>query len=388
MHSYFLLFLKYLSISNFLVLVFFLFSCTQGNVPIKTEQSATQVPSKEEKLASPETEWEKVLVEARKEGRVVVYGIPDGELRSNLMRILKSRYGLELEWITGRAAELTPKLLNERRAGIFSADVYIGGAGSIVNDLIPQGLLDPFPKLLLPEVLDSKVWLNGQLTFVDKRKMALAMVANPSPPFYFNTSLVKPGEVNSYRDLLNPKWMRKIIINDPTTPGSAQFWFAIANNIMGTDYMRQLARTEPTVTRDQRLQVEWLAHGKFPIAIAAQTTTMTEFKKAGATLDQFTPIEGTHLTSSSGNIALVNKAPHLKAAQVFINWMLTKEAQTVYSQVTGHQSARIDIPLEHMDQDKVRQAGVKYFSAIDEDFLKTLPEHARIAKEIFGPFLK
>lgn len=342
-----------------------------------------------EKPGRPVTsEWDKLLVEARREGRVVVYGVPDGELRTSLMKVLKTRYGLELEWITGRAAELTPKLLNERRAGIYSADVYIGGGGSIINDLIPQGLLDTFPLLLLSEVLDPAAWWNGRLAFIDKGEMALAMVANPSPPFYFNTSLVKAAEINSYMDLLNPRWNKKIIINDPTTPGSAQFWFAIANKIMGVDYMRQLARTEPTVSRDQRLQVEWLAHGRFPIAIAAQTTTVTEFKKAGATLDQFTPVEGTHLTSSSGNIALISKAPHPKAAQVFINWILTREAQTIYSQVTGHQSARNDIPLDHMDQDKVRQPKAKYFSAIDEEFLKTLPEQARIAREIFGPLLR
>lgn len=381
---------KVLFLAPGLFLLLSLQAClSQGQLPSIESKNELAPQTQAGQLSQKESsEWDRLATEAKREGRIYLYSVANGDLRINLIKAMKEKFSLEMDIVTGRAAELTAKLVNERKAGIYFADVYIGGAGSIVNDLIPLGLFDDFPRILLPEVLEPDSWWNKQITYVDKGKRSVAMVANPSPALYFNTGIVKTGEINSYRDLLNPKWKGKILINDPVTPGSAQFWFAIASNIMGVDYMRQLANMNPTVIRDQRLQVEWLAQGKFPIAIAAQTTTVTQFKKAGANLDQFTPIEGTHLTSSSGNIAMISNAPHPKAAQLFLNWMLTREAQTIYSRTTGHQSARADVPTDHIDQDKVRQPGVKYFSAIDEDFLKSLPEHARIAGEIFGPLLK
>lgn len=166
-------------------------------------------------------------------------------------------------------------------------------------------------------------------------------------------------------------------------------WIVIASSrIMSLDYMRNLAKMEPIVTRDQRLQVEWVSQGKFSIAISPNSPIVSQFKKDGAPIEQTTPREGAPVTSSSGNIALMNKAPHPKAAKLFINWLLTREGQTLFSEALGFQSARLDVPTGHLDSDKIRNPEVKYFSAIDEEFLKTLPEYTRIAREIFGSLIK
>lgn len=334
----------------------------------------------------PASEWERLLLEAKKEGRIALHSVANGELRVALIKAAKEKFGLELDMVSGRAAELTPRLFNERKAGIYAVDVYIGGGGTLINDLKPAGVFEPItPQLFLAEALDPKAWWGGELIYLDKDKQVIAMVANPSPPIAINTNLVGKDEIKSYLDLLNPKWKGKMILNDPTTPGIAQFWFGVASSrIMNVDYMQKLAQTNLTVTRDQRLQVEWLTQGKYPIAIAAQQSTVGQFKKDGAPLELLTPKEGTHVTSSSGNIAILNKAPHPNAAKLFINWLLTREGQTVFSQAVGFQSARLDVPTSHLEKDGIRQDGVKYFSSIDEDFLRTLPEHARIARGIFG----
>jgi ABC-type Fe3+ transport system substrate-binding protein len=48
-------------------------------------------------------------------------------------------------------------------------------------------------------------------------------------------------------------------------------------------------------------------------------------------------------TAATGAVALVNRAPHPNAAKVYINWLLSKQGETVYSKDTGYNSRRTDV---------------------------------------------
>ena len=160
-------------------------------------------------------------------------------------------------------------------------------------------------------------------------------------------------------------------------------------NILDLEFFRQLAKQEPIIIRDQRLQVEWLAQGKYAIAYAPQTAVVADFQQAGASISYITPKEGTYLSSGSGNVSLVNRAPHPKAARIFINWMLTKEGVNIFSQAFGSHGARIDVSTEGIDDIMQRKPGVKYWiGAHTEEFQLKEPEMMIPANEIFGALVK
>lgn len=328
---------------------------------------------------------------AKKEGRLSLYSSADGELRVALIKKMRENFGLALEMVTGTGAELTLKILNERKAGIYNIDVYIGGVPTILNDLKPQGVFNPIsPQLFLPQVLDPKAWWGGELPYIDKDKTAVAFVTNISPPLAINTNIVGREEIKSYLDLLNPRWKGKMILMDPSAPGTASGWFAavIGSGKLDLDYMRKLAQMDLTVTRDQRLQVAWLAQGKYLVAIAPQPISVSQFKKDGAPVELISLKEGGHVSSSSGNIATVNKAPHPNAAKLFINWHLTSEGQTIYTRSIFQQSARVDVPTDHLDSDSLRKPEENYFNSSNEEFIKLRPEYNKMAREIFGPLMR
>ena len=186
-----------------------------------------------------EADWEKTLEAAKKEGKTNIYGVVSNSVRTNLSKSFTQKYGIELEFVTGRGSELVEKLTSERRAGIFLADVYLGGATTPVTTFKPKGFLDPLkPLLILPEVTDAKAWYGGGLYFSDAERQYVACPILTASNNYLsvNTDLVKPGEINSYKDLLNPKWKGKIIINDPTIAGAGSRWFSVvADRFMGLD---------------------------------------------------------------------------------------------------------------------------------------------------------
>lgn len=377
-------------------LVLYSLACTPKAAPTS---GTGALPPPADKLAPSQAEpgwqvkWEKTLSEARREGKLVIFAggsVQEGQYA--MQKALNDRYkiNLDLEWNTGRSSDIMFRLFAERRAGLYTADVTFKGNTTTVNEFKPAKILDYLePQLLLPEVLDPKAWWEGGLPWVDKDKMILAMSASPELPISINTKLVKEEEIKSYLDLLNPKWKGKIVMDDPTVGGAANSWFMSANSkVMGSDFMRKMAGMDITIIRNKRLEVEWLAQGKYPVGIGLESALLLQFIKEGAPIKLITPKEGTYLTSSSSNLALIDKAPHPNAARVFINWLLTREGQTIYQNATGNHSARVDVPTDNIHPLRVRQAGVKYFNTIDEEYLQTGPEQTRMAQEIFGPMLK
>ena len=74
--------------------------------------------------------------------------------------------------------------------------------------------------------------------------------------------------------------------------------------------------------------------------------------------------EGVGLYSSSGNVVLMNRAPHPNAARVAINWLLSREGQMIYQKVRGTvDSSRIDIPKDNLPSYARRVEGLKYHLA-------------------------
>src|SRR6266850_6312679 len=69
-------------------------------------------------------DWEKTLAAAKKEGQVTIYIYR----YEGLLHDFKRDYpGINVVSDTGRGSEMTNRLMAERRAGRFIADVYSGG---------------------------------------------------------------------------------------------------------------------------------------------------------------------------------------------------------------------------------------------------------------------
>ncbi len=376
-------------ISFILVTLLLFMSCA----PVEKTQ-APAISTHEKVVTAKDTwqqEWDRVVSEARKEGKVIVYSTSGPEVRIPVGSAFRERYGIPVEFVTGKGAEVSAKILSERRAGIYLADVYVGGATTLVNSLKPAGLLEPVESVLtLPEVINPQSWFGGKIGFIGDDHKILYFIAAPWVSITINPNLVKNSDINSWLDLLDTRWRGKIAFADPTLAGAALKDFGVWSQPerLGLDYFRQLAKQDLFIGRDDRQMTEGVARGKFPIGISLKPEVIDEFNKAGASLLQIVPKEGTYLMSAGGNMSLINRAPHPYAASVFINWLLSKEGQIVHSKGYAYPSARVDVPAENMDPQRLRNPSSKYFWSDTEEFLLKQPEQANTAKEIFAPYIR
>jgi iron(III) transport system substrate-binding protein len=273
--------------------------------------------------------------------------------------------------VVGLGPETIQRIMAERRAGRYIPDIYIGGANSGYNVLYKANAFDPIkPTLVLPEVVDPSKWWKGAHRYIDEKNQYLLAFNSVALPFVgYNSNLVRPEEFKSYKDLLNPKWKGKIDGYDPGM-GSAvdtALVFFYSHAQLGPEFLRRLlSEMDMTTSRDGRQITDWLGSGRY--AISMFTTVgrirLDDAKAQGLPVDWFSPRnlkEGVPLSTSTGNVGLLNRAPHPNAAKVLVNWLLSREAQIAYQRIfKDKDSLRIDIPKDHVGAWARRIEGVTY----------------------------
>ncbi len=365
-------------------------SCTQGQTTQpargsenkKAPEPNTFVTAK----ASWEAEWENAIIEAKKEQWLVVYSPSGGDARIAMVKAMKDKFGINVDWTTATQVEIQNKVLAENRAGLKIADVIISGTTAF--NLKPRGVIEPLDSaLILPEVMDDSKWYGGKFPWWDSEHMIISPLINISPIVAINNGLVKENEVASFLDLLNPKWKKQISMTSPLIGGTgAASWGMVGDYIMGWDYLKELAKQEPVVMRDTRLSVEWLARGKQAMSWAARSESMVEFQNAGAPVKYVRMREGTYGTEAGTAFSKLKDSPHKAASTVFINWLLTQEGQTLFSKSRGFESNRNDVSKDFIDPIRLRVPGVKYYMQ-DEKTRAHEEEWMQKARDILGPLL-
>jgi iron(III) transport system substrate-binding protein len=335
-----------------------------------------------------EAEWSRVLAAAKQEGKVVVAGARGEDVTKVLTEGFEDRYGITVEYLGTGGPELPPRVEKERSAGLYLWDVFIAGTTTLVTGMKPIGVLDPIePALILPEVKDPTAWRSGSLPYFDRDRLGLSFILANRQAIYVNANQVQQEDIKSWRDLLQPRWRDRILVGrDPRVSGYGQAVFQqfFMHPDLGSDFIRELAKQDPKLLRDDVLAGRWLAEGKYAICVCSRTEgdKLMHEGLPVRVLDPRFVKEGSHVTSSNGNVALVNRAPRPNAAKVYINWVLSREGQTLISRALGDPSQRVDVPTDHVPAWEMPQPG--WISTHTEEALQVKEPLEALLREVFG----
>jgi iron(III) transport system substrate-binding protein len=335
--------------------------------------------------------WDETLAAAKKEGKVVVAGPPDAEVRKALPEAFKNRYGITMEYQSARGTDSATKLRAERAAGIYTADAALAGSNTIFTVLFREKMLAPLrPELILPEVTDGSRWKRGGLWFVDpEEQYVLRLFSTVNEAFWINTTQVKPGDLRKVTDLINPKWKGKIAFMDPTVSGTGGNQAANLYALFGNDFVKKFFLDQKTtISRDRRQLTDWLIRGTYPIVFGAEDGELERLRKENLPLNSVYGLEDMPGSLSGGDqLALFNHAPHPNAARVFANWIASKEGSELFGRALNMVPVRSDIDASSfMPPEVIPKPGVNYFDPYLYEFTVTTKEEARLRiKELLRP---
>lgn len=335
--------------------------------------------------ASAFTPWgplSEIEAAARKEGKVAIYAAPGHTLppdQQAMSAVMKDKYGIIVEWTSMSARDIGPRVLVENRTKRYVTDIIMSGETNTIEHFAPRGLVQP---ILAPSTLEKGVWRLEPSRNRQKERDWFFIFFGIIPSFIVNTQLVPPGgEPKSYKDLLDPKWRGKIVIENPGQGGSGSGWFRATYRTLGLDYMRALAKQTALVRVGAEVP-DSVARGQYAIGISPTVARSRELIQERAPLKFVEAKEGLHITSQG--MSFLANVPHPNAAKMFINWFYSKEGQTVYNQNHRSVSLRKDVSQDHLPPQERYVDGRPFFIQALEDVEPGRPAETLIlARQIF-----
>ena len=199
-----------------------------------------------------ETEWERTIKAAEQEGEFFYYSLGEvgflGEFEKKFPRI-------KVRVVQGKGNELLVRIMTERRAGKYLADVARIGNTSPYALYQAKALQPLAAAFILPEVKDESKWWSGKHQYIDaEAKYIFVAVGSVSVNMVaHNSEMVAPAELTSYWDLLSEKWRAKIVVMDPRYGGYGRSGARAVfyHPQLGGEYLRRLLTEQVVmVSRD------------------------------------------------------------------------------------------------------------------------------------------
>jgi iron(III) transport system substrate-binding protein len=273
----------------------------------------------------------KRLIEgSKKEGKLVWYtalSIQDAEVLTK--RFEQAYPFIKIETLRLVTDALLTKILTETKAGVYNADV-IEIPGIAGNILKKEGLFDkyvsPESKAYPASMKDS----GGTWTSFFIHTLVLV----------YNTQLVKKEDLpRTYEELINPKWQGKIVLRDEDFETFGMM-LKVMGREKGMNFLRRLGAQGVDLRNSFTLAVQGVASGEIALGMNLYGTHTEEFKKRGAPVD-WVPME--FVLTTVEPLAVSARSPHPNAARLFVDFLLSKEAQTIMRD-RSRISSRPDVP--------------------------------------------
>ncbi|MBM4296691.1 MAG: extracellular solute-binding protein [Deltaproteobacteria bacterium] len=326
-----------------------------------------------------QAEWERTIKAAEQEGELSYYSL--GEI-GFLSEFEKRFPRIKVKVVQGKGNELLVRIMAERRAGKFLADVARIGNTSPYALYQAKALQPIGGAFILPEVKDESRWWSGKHQYIDAdSKYIFVAVGSVSVNIAaHNSELVAPAELASYWDLLNEKWRAKIVVMDPRFGGYGRSGARAVyyHPQLGGEYLRRLFSEQVVmVSRDYTQAINWLAQRRFSLLLFGNGDDVLQAKAQGLpvnVIDTAAWKEGGNLEPGAFTLAWLDKSPHPNAAKVFLNWLLSREGQLAVQRDGGvNDSLRIDIPKNDVKPMARRKEGAKYMVTWKTEWMDSEP---------------
>ena len=301
------------------------------------------------------------LIEAaKKEGKVVYYTAIDLALAERIAKSFETKFGIPVRVERTGAERVFQRIGQEYTSKIYAVDVVNSSDAAHFIVWKRQGILAPH----LPE--DVAKFYAAEHRDPDGMhanfRAGLAVIG-------YNTNLVKKEEApTSFADLLDPKWMGKLVKAHPGYSGNVMTATFQITRDLGWDYLEKLARQKVMQVQSSTDPPKKLALGERAVMVDGNEYNALQLKEKGDPVEIVYATEGTPM--AVGPNAIFKNAPNPNAARLFNNYCFTAECQqlvvdvgalrSLHPQAKEHAGRR---PLKDIKVMKDDAAGVEKSAA-------------------------
>ena len=241
----------------------------------------------------------------------------------------KKHPDIKLDYQSAGAGKLMAKIAAERESGKILADVLWTSEIPDFYQLKSQGLLLPFIPTESKALLNPLPDYDGSFTAVRLGTLGIA----------YNTRHIKEPP-KTWDDIKKPAFKGAFGIANPALSGTAYMSIAVLSKAFGWGYFEALRGNGAKMGKGSGQVVDDTASGDLVASLAVDYITLDKIDK-GATLALVFPPEMLVIPSP---IAIFKTSPNIEAAKKFVDFMLSKEGQTIVAN-EGTLPVRADVTV-------------------------------------------
>jgi len=268
-------------------------------------------------------------------GSLVVYTAAAQDVMNVVIPEFEAQTGIKVEVVTAGTGELLKRIEAEQANPL--GDVEWGGVVSVIAP--KKDLFEPYLSPNESAIIESAKNVEGMMT----RNTIIPMV------LLVNKNLAGDIKIESYADLLNPALKGKIAMNDPAKSSTG---LTHVQNILSTigaedpekgwDFIKELVDN-----LDGKLLASSSAVPK-GVADGEYTVGLTHEELASSAIRDGYPVEVVYMEEgvvvSPATVQIIKGAKNMENAKKFIDFMTSKELQTLTTTKLNMRATRSDVP--------------------------------------------
>ena len=277
-----------------------------------------------------------VIEGAKREAKLVIYTGVERAAAQVLVNAFKSKYPfIAAETVRASSSKLATRLDAELEANRVGGDVIEFSLLYLTTSLQQRGELLQY---------DSPEYAKYPRQYSAPGYWAASGVSNII--VLLNTRKIDEANIpQSWWDLAKPFWKDKLTIDNLEVSGTGYNWLtAIVNDAsLGWRFIEALGKNRPGIERGHAGMAQKVAAGEYAGAAEMSDFHLKNLRDAAAAvpLRGVWPSEG--VPSEPWTSAILKRAPHPNAARLFLDFLLSREGQSLYVQTMGWVSARPDV---------------------------------------------
>ncbi len=249
-----------------------------------------------------------------------------GKLRDGFV---KQHPGIAMDYQSAGAGKLMAKIAAERESGKILADVVWTSEVPDFYKMKQEGLLEKYSSPAVKELINPFDDFDGSFTAARLGTLGIA----------YNTKFVKKAP-ESWSDLTRPEYKGAFGIANPALSGTSYMSVALLAQQFGWDFFVRLRANGAKIGKGSGQVIDDTASGDLVASLAVDYITNDKIAK-GAPMALAYPKEMLVVPSP---VAIMKGSPNLGAAKKFVDYLLSREAQTIIAG-EGTLPARADVTV-------------------------------------------
>ncbi len=227
---------------------------------------------------------------------------------------IKKNPDITVDYQSAGAGKLMAKIAAERQSGKIMADVLWTSEVPDFYKMKEEGLFEKYTSPEVAHILNPFDDFDGSFTPARLGTLGIA----------YNTRFLKTAPT-SWEDLKQPVYQGAFGIANPALSGTSYMSIALLAQQFGWEYFEALKANQAKMGKGSGQVIDDTASGELIASLAVDYITNDKIGK-GATLALVYPPEMLVIPSP---VAIIKNSPNHAAATQFIDFLLSKEAQTI-----------------------------------------------------------